>query len=113
MPQVLASSTCVVLPSTYREGVPKALIEAASASRPIVTYDMPGCREIVRDGLNGFLAPAGVVAALSTRVRELLRAPSRRRRMGQAGRQLARDEFAEEIVVGATMRIYRELLASR
>ena len=57
MPQVLRCATLVCLPSTYGEGVPKALIKLHSA--PIVAYDIAGCREVVHDGVNGFLVPPG------------------------------------------------------
>ena len=65
MPRVLAESHIVCLPSFYGEGIPKCLIEAAASGRPIVTTDMPGCREIVHHGDNGYLVPARNAAALA------------------------------------------------
>ena len=74
MPSVLSASHIVCLPS-YREGLPKVLVEAASCGRPIVTTDAPGCREIVRDGVNGILVPVKDADALANAIRSLLKAP--------------------------------------
>lgn len=110
MPALFAQSALVCLPS-YREGLPKALLEAASSARAIVSTDVPGCREIVRDGENGLLVPAKNVDALAAALGALLADPQRRARMGQRGRQMVLDEFSEQAVVSATMSIYRELMA--
>jgi glycosyltransferase involved in cell wall biosynthesis len=110
MPGVLARVAIVALPSTYREGVPKVLLEAAAAGRPIVTTNTPGCREVVRDGVNGFLIPPGDAAALATALHELLRDGALRERMGAHGRAIAEAEFSVETVVAKTLRVYRELL---
>jgi len=111
MPAVLAAANIVALPSRYGEGVPKILIEAAAAGRAIVTTDSPGCREIVRDGVNGRLVPRGDVASLTSALAELLADPALRARMGQAGRALVAAEFSEQLVVRRTMELYDELLA--
>lgn len=108
MPALFAQSALVCLPS-YREGLPKALLEAASSARAIVATDVPGCREIVRDGENGLLVPARDAAALAAALGALLADPLRRARMGQRGRQMVLDEFSEQAVVSATMSIYRDL----
>jgi glycosyltransferase involved in cell wall biosynthesis len=108
MPRVLAQSHIVCLPS-YREGVPKALIEAAACGRPIVTTDVPGCREIVRHGENGLLVPARDAVALAEALRKLIENPDLRRQMGKKGREIAAAEFSTEIIVGKIMDVYREL----
>ncbi len=105
MAAVLAGCHLVCLPS-YREGVPKALIEAASIGRAIVATDVPGCREIVRHGENGLLAPARDAAALAGALETLIGDPERRRRMGLAGRALVEAEFSMEAVIGATVDLY-------
>jgi glycosyltransferase involved in cell wall biosynthesis len=112
MPAVLASATVVALPSYYGEGVPKVLLEAAAAGRPIVTTDEPGCREAVDDGDNGLLVPARDVAALARAIGALLSDPDRCRAMGARGRQRARDEFSVEGVVERTLALYDAVLAS-
>jgi glycosyltransferase involved in cell wall biosynthesis len=111
MPAVFAASHLVCLPSYYGEGVPKVLLEAAAAGRPIVTTDMPGCREAVADGDNGLLVPPRDVPALTTALRRLLADPALRARLGRAGRARAEREFGVERVVEATLAVYRELLA--
>lgn len=110
MPAVLAASHLVVLPSFYREGVPKALIEAAAAGRAIVTTDMPGCRDIVRDGVNGLLVAPRTVEPLAAAIGRLLAKPELRREMGLRGRELVVREFAVERVVEETLGVYRALL---
>jgi glycosyltransferase involved in cell wall biosynthesis len=98
----------VVLPS-YREGVPRGLIEAAAMGLPIVTTDAPGCREIVEDGVNGFLVPVGDSKALSGKVEYLLANPDVCRRFGTAGREKVLAEFDEQIVFRQTHAVYQEL----
>lgn len=112
MAEILRDSSIVVLPSRYPEGVPKCLIEAAAAGRPIVATNTPGCREIVRDGENGILVPPGDAGSLAAAIGSLLDDPARRDRFGRYGRTLVEREFAEEIVVEQTMRLYAELLES-
>ena len=109
MPDVLARAHVVCLPS-YREGVPKVLIEAASCGRAIVTTDAPGCREIVRHGVNGLLVPIRDAAALADAIRTLLDDPALRARMGKAGREIVKKEFTVEAVVEATLDVYENLL---
>lgn len=111
MDRVYQQADVVCLPTVYREGVPKVLIEAASSEVPVVATDMPGCREIVRHGENGFLVPPRDGPALTDAVRRLLENAAVRRRMGRRGRELVKDEFSQERVVEATMRIYGELLS--
>jgi len=95
----------VCLPS-WREGVPKALIEAASCARPIVTTDVPGCRDIVRDGINGLLVPPRNAEALTAALRTLIGDPERRREMGRRGRELVIAEFSLAQVIDETLAVY-------
>ena len=113
MPDVLAGAHVVCLPSFYGEGVPKALIEAAACGRPIVTTDMPGCREIVRDGENGLLVPPRDPARLADALARLAGDADLRRRLGARGRERAVAEFGERQVIAATLDIYRRALAGR
>ena len=75
MPTVLNEFDIVCLPTSYGEGVPQALIEAAAAGKPIVTTDMPGCREIVKDGINGLLVPPKNSIALADAIQKLAEVP--------------------------------------
>ncbi len=108
MTRLMRTVDLVVLPS-YREGVPKGLIEAAAMGLPIVTTDAPGCREIVDDGVNGFLVPVGDAAALSSKIEYLLDTPDVCRRFGVAGRKKVLEEFDERIVFRKTCAVYQEL----
>jgi glycosyltransferase involved in cell wall biosynthesis len=106
MAKVLAESHLVCLPSYYREGVPKALIEAASIGRAIVTADAPGCREIVRHEENGLLVPPRDAVALASALERLIRDPDLRCRMGAAGRSIVEAEFSMGVVLSATVNLY-------
>ena len=109
MPSVFSQAHIVCLPSVYGEGVPKVLLEAAAAGRPVVTSDIAGCREVVLDGITGVLAKAGDAQALARALRRLIEDPDLRSRMGSAARALAEAEFAEGMVVAETLAIYRHL----
>jgi glycosyltransferase involved in cell wall biosynthesis len=102
-----------VLPSTYGEGVPKALLEAAACARPVVASDVPGCREVVRSGATGLLVPARDIQALADAIASLAGDPARRKAMGRAGRELVECEFAEDIVARETLAIYDAALRER
>jgi glycosyltransferase involved in cell wall biosynthesis len=107
MQDVYAQAAIVCLPSYYREGVPKSLIEAAACGRPIVTSDMPGCREVVRQGENGLLIPAHDAGALAQALMVLLQNPIARRKMGNCGREIAEKEFSIEMVNSQTFELYQ------
>jgi glycosyltransferase involved in cell wall biosynthesis len=108
MPAVLAAASIVCLPS-YLEGLPKALVEAAACGLPIVTTDVPGCRDVVRDGCNGLVVPVGNARSLAEALARLIRDPILRRRLGAAGRARAVEEFSLQQVVDAHLRVYAEL----
>ncbi|MGI9078840.1 MAG: glycosyltransferase family 4 protein [Gemmatimonadaceae bacterium] len=110
MPALMATADVVVLPTSYREGVPRSLIEAAAAGLPIVTTDAPGCREVVEDGVNGILVPVRDGAALAAAIRKLVLDPALAARMGAASRQKALAQFDERIVLANTLAVYRELV---
>jgi glycosyltransferase involved in cell wall biosynthesis len=110
MQRVYADSHVVVLPTMYREGVPRVLIEAAACGRPAVTTDRPGCRDVVRDGENGFLVAPGDAPALAAALARLLESGALRRRMGARGREIAEREFAQEHVISSTLEVYARLL---
>jgi glycosyltransferase involved in cell wall biosynthesis len=109
MPALLASADVVVLPS-YREGLPKTLIEAAACGLPLVTTDVPGCRQVVADGIDGLLVPARDAAALAAALARLQDDPALAGRLGAAARAKALAQFDERIVIAATLAVYDELL---
>lgn len=98
-----------VLPS-YREGLPKSLLEAAASGRPIVATDVPGCREICLPGETGILVPARDSAALADALEKLALDKEMRLRLGHRARVLAETRFANEVVIAQTLALYRSLL---
>lgn len=113
VPALLLASHIVCLPTYYGEGVPKILIEAAACGRPIITTDRPGCRDIVRDGVNGCLVSPRDFRALASTIRKLIHDPVLRRSYGQAGRKIAAEEFDLSIIVAQTLAVYEKLLSNR
>lgn len=112
MAAVHAATTIACLPS-YREGLPRILLEAAASARAIVTTDVPGCREVVRPAVNGWLVPPRDPIALAHAVKEAILDPAQRRTYAAAGRRLVEDEFAAPIIIGKTLALYEELLQGR
>lgn len=111
MTRVLAQAHVVCLPS-YGEGLPKALLEAAACGRAIVATDVPGCREIVRDGENGLLVPPRDAAALARALERIVTDAELRARFGRRGREIAVAEFSSDVVARGTLDLYERLLAS-
>jgi glycosyltransferase involved in cell wall biosynthesis len=111
IPALLAAANIVVLPS-YREGLPKVLVEAGACGRAIVTTDVPGCRDAIEPDVSGLIVPVRDVAALAAAIRRLIEDADLRGRMGAAGRALAEREFGIEKIVGAQLRVYDEIRAS-
>lgn len=109
MPGLFGSVDAVVLPS-YREGLPKGLIEAAACALPLVTTDAPGCREVVTDGVDGLLVPVKDAASLARAIARLHDDPGLRARLGAAARETALREFDERSVIDRTIGVYRELV---
>lgn len=110
MPEVFSQAHIVVLPS-YREGLPKVLLEAAACGRPLVATDVPGCREVVRNGDNGFLVPLRDAGALADSLLCLITDSNLRQKMGARGRQIVLQNFSEEMVVSGTMAVYKQSLS--
>ncbi|TVR08780.1 MAG: glycosyltransferase family 1 protein [Salinarimonadaceae bacterium] len=104
-----ARAHIAVLPS-YREGLPKSLLEAAACGLPLVATDVPGCREICRDGDSGLLVPLRDPLALADALARLAADADLRRRLGANARRAVEEEFAQEIVVERTLAIYSRLL---
>jgi glycosyltransferase involved in cell wall biosynthesis len=105
---VFHAAHIVCLPS-YREGLPKVLLEAAACGRPIVTTDVPGCREIVRVGENGLLVPARDAQVLAEALSSLIANPELRAQMGRRSREIVLEDFSSEKVIAQTLSLYEEL----
>lgn len=108
MPALLRSVDIVALPS-YREGLPKGLIEAAASGCALVTTDVPGCRDVVTHEVDGLLVPVRDGAALARAIVRLQDDPALRVRLAEAGRRKAIAQFDERRVVRQTLAVYREL----
>lgn len=107
MPAVWNATDIACLPS-YREGLPKALLEALASGLPVVATDVPGCRETVEPGANGLLVPARDSRALADALEQLIASPELRARFGRRSREKAVTEFSDEVVVAATLDLYAE-----
>lgn len=110
MAEVLRSAHVVCLPS-YREGLPKVLLEAAACGRPLIASDVPGCREIAIHNETGLLVPPRDPAALADAMQTLARDAKLRKRFGERAREVVCSNFATEHVNAQTIQIYRDLLA--
>lgn len=108
MPEVFSKAHVVVLPS-YREGLPKVLIEAAACARPVITTDVPGCRHAVIPDQTALLVPVRSVTALAAAMITLIEQPELRRQLGLAGRELAEQRFSIEQTVKAYFDLYHQL----
>ncbi|MGM0704220.1 MAG: glycosyltransferase family 4 protein [Pseudomonadota bacterium] len=111
IPAQYAQSHIVCLPS-YREGLPKGLVEAAACGRAVITTDVPGCRDAIEPSISGLLVPPRDASALADAIQRLVENPQERHALGQAGRELAEREFAIDKIVSAHLGIYRELWES-
>jgi glycosyltransferase involved in cell wall biosynthesis len=106
MADVYAQSAVVCLPS-YREGLPITLLEAAACGRPIVASDVPGCREVVRQGENGLLVPVRDAGALAEALLFLIKNPDMRSEMGICSRTIAENEFSMELINSQIIALYQ------
>ncbi len=105
--EIMRNADIVVLPS-YREGLPRVMLEALSMAKPVITTQAPGCRETVVDGVNGLMIPVADASALADAMLKMLSlTPDTLIEMGKAGRTMALEQFDETIIVGQ----YLELIA--
>jgi glycosyltransferase involved in cell wall biosynthesis len=112
IPALLAESDVAVLTS-MKEGIPRAVLEAMAMAVPVVATWVPGTREALRPGVTGLAVELGDVDGLADALRTLLADPAMRRRFGEAGRNVALEEFDEQPIAETLSRIYRARLASR
>jgi glycosyltransferase involved in cell wall biosynthesis len=103
---LLRRADVVVLPSYYREGVPRSLLEAAAMGKPIITTDNTGCREVVEPGVNGLMVPTRDARALADAIVTLLGDEPARARMGEAGRRRMVERFDERFIVERAVQAY-------
>ena len=106
--EILKKTDILCLPS-YREGLPKALIEGAAYGLPIVTTNTVGCKDVVEDGVNGFLVPIKNVEKLSRRIFELIQNKDLRNKMGMESFKIASSKFSSKIIISQTLNVYNEM----
>jgi glycosyltransferase involved in cell wall biosynthesis len=111
MARVYQAANVVVLPS-YREGMPKVLLEASACGRAVVTTDAPGCRDAVIEGVTGFIVPVRDSTQLAERIKTLLLDPNRRKAMGDAGRVFVVGRFSTHEIVTQMLKVFSDLLQS-
>ena len=112
--EMIAAAHCIVLPSFYREGVPRTLLEAAAMGRPLITTDNVGCREVVDDGVNGFLCRARDAGDLADKMEQMLAVSEEERaEMGRRGREKMEREFDERIVIDRYLETISHLVKQR
>jgi glycosyltransferase involved in cell wall biosynthesis len=110
---VIATADCVVLPSFYREGVPRTLLEAAAMARPIVTTDSVGCREVVDDGVNGYLCKPKDAVDLAEKLQKIIDlGQAGLTQMGVLSRKKVEQEFDEQIVIDKYLKAIDGILAT-
>ena len=110
MSEILPQARIFCLPSSYREGMPQALLEAKACGLPCITTNAPGCRDAVRHEDIGLLVPIKDAEALAEAIKRLLQNPAERLRMGARGRERAEKEFNQEIIIQQTLNVYREMI---
>ena len=114
MPTLMRSMDVIALPSYYREGVPKSLIEAAACGLAVVTTNLPGCREVVSEhGVDGLHVEPRCARSLSERIAQLDDDRELLRRLGDCARRKAMEHFDEQMVIRRTIEVYDELLPQR
>lgn len=110
----IENSHCVVLPSYYREGTPKSILEGLGVGRPIITTDMPGCKNTVIDGFNGFIVPPKNIQALAQKMKDMMELDfDELQLMGNRSRKLAEEKYDETIVINEYLKEIENVLKKR
>ena len=108
MAQVISKTSLICLPTTYKEGLPRLLLEAGACGRAVIATDIPGCRMVVRDGENGLIIPAHDTSALVHALESLITNPEKRQSMGRRGREIIEQEFSVNQVISHTFDVYND-----
>jgi glycosyltransferase involved in cell wall biosynthesis len=109
MPTIIEESSCIVLPSYYREGVPRSLLESASMSKPIITTNSVGCKEVVDENINGYKCKIKDSLCLHLSMMKFLNLSKEEKRlMGQKGRDKMEKEFDENIVINTYINLIKD-----
>jgi glycosyltransferase involved in cell wall biosynthesis len=107
----IAAADCIVLPS-YREGLPRVLLEAAAMAKPAITTDVPGCRDVVVNGVTGLICEPRSIESLTDAMLTFAAIPAKERHaMGRRARSMAEDKFSQERVVDTYVKTTGEIAA--
>jgi glycosyltransferase involved in cell wall biosynthesis len=110
--EIIAQADCVVLPSYYREGTPRTLLESASMAKPIITTDNVGCRDVVDEGVNGYLCKPRDSRDLASAMEKFLQMDYEERiKMGVKSREKMLDEYDEKIVINAYLKVIKNIMS--
>jgi len=109
--ELLFLTDIYVLPSYYREGVPRTILEAMSMGKPVITTNVPGCKETVKNGYNGILVPPRKVGELVRAIEILIKDKNIREKFGKNSRKLVEEKFSDSIITELIVNLYKELLA--
>ena len=112
MGEVWRGCHIAVLPTYYKEGLPRSLLEAASCARPLIATGVPGCQDILKDRVNGLRVAPRDSKALADAIKKLAGDADLRRKMGAAGRRIVEREFSDEIVSGEILKLYERMSAT-
>jgi len=108
MAKVIAKSSIICLPTTYKEGLPRLLLEAGACGRPVIATDIPGCKMVIRNYENGILVQPGDFQNLIAALKKLVTDRDLRQRMGARGREIVVNEFSVNYVISQTFNIYNQ-----
>jgi len=109
MAEMISQAAIVCLPTRYKEGLPRLLLEAGASSRPVIATDIPGCRMVIRNGENGLIIPPGDLTALIDSLKTLILDPALRNKMGTCGRKIVEQEFSVNSVITQTLTVYNQI----
>lgn len=112
MQELIKNSHIVALPSTYAEGIPRILVEAAACGRPCICYDSGGCKEIVAQGINGFIIEKNNLTDFADKLSHLIQDAKLRHSMGSKGRARVKHTFAADKIVNETLAVYQRIIGS-
>jgi glycosyltransferase involved in cell wall biosynthesis len=108
MPKIYQQASIVCLPS-YREGMPKALLEGASCAKPLVAFDVPGCREVVQHMKTGLIVTPKDSKALASALLELIHTADMREQLGNNARKLVKEKFSQAVINKKTFALWKEV----
>lgn len=112
-PEIIYQKAHIVVLPSYREGLPKALLEGAATGRPLVATQVPGCQDVIIEGETGFLTPLGDIHALGHALETLIHDANLRQTMGEKGHTFVKQHFSDTLIHQQHVTLYERLLSTR